>query len=245
MWGLKNHSMGRFFHLILNQPLLNLLILFYNYIPGRDMGIAIIALTVLIRLVLYPSFSKSLRAQKQMQQLQPKLEEIRAKHKDDKEAQSRAIMEFYKANKVNPFGSCLPLVLQLIILIPLYQVFLSGLKGGVGGELYKFVADPGQINTMFLGLIDLTKANYVFAVIAGLSQFFQSKLMMPKNKTASADKTAAIMNMQFTYVMPAVTVLVALQLPAGLSLYWIVTTLFAIAQQWYIMKSDGRETGNN
>ena len=228
------------FHLILTRPLLNLLIWFYNILPGHDIGLAIIAVTLLVRIILYPSFQKSLRAQRDLQQLQPKLEELKEKHKGDKEAETKAILKFYQENKVNPFSSCLPLLVQLPILIALYSVFRAGLSGHISTELYSFIANPGTIYTQFLGLIDLTKANIAFAIIAGVSQFVQSKLMAPKTRPAGGqDQTAAMMSMQFTYVMPVVTTLVAFRLPAGLSLYWIVTTVFAIGQQWYIMRRHG------
>lgn len=227
--------MKEFFHLILTQPLLNLLIWFYNVLPGQDIGWSIILLTLVIRILLLPSFGKSLRAQKQLQQLQPKLQELQEKYKDDKEAQTKAVMEFYRENKVNPLSSCLPLLVQLPILIALYRVFLTGVNGNVAGDLYSFVANPGTINSMFLGLVDLTKPNLLFAILAGAFQFWQSKMMGPK-KTNVADRTAKIMNAQLVYFMPVVTVLIASSLPAGLSLYWIVTTLFAIGQQYYIMR---------
>lgn len=228
--------MSQFFHLVLTQPLLNILIFFYNIIPWRDLGLAIIALTVLIRLVLFPSFQKQLRSQKELQQLQPKLSEIKEKYKDDKEAQTKATLEIYKQNKINPFSSCLPLLIQLPILLALYRVFFTGLNGHIGGELYPFIRDPGLINTNFLGLVELTKPNYIFAGLAGVFQFVQSKMMIPKKTQGPKDKTAALMNAQLTYFMPVLTIIIALRLPAGLSLYWAVTTLFAIGQQYYIMK---------
>ena len=228
--------MMEFFHILLTKPLLNILIWFYNVIPGQDMGLAIIALTLLIRLILFPSFQKSLRSQRELQKLQPKLNEIKEKYKDDKEAQTKATLEFYKENKVNPFSSCLPLLVQLPILIALYQVFLTGLNGKVASELYSFVSDPGTINTSFLGLVELSKSNIWFALTAGIFQFIQSKMMVPP-KTGVPDKTASIMNAQLTYFMPVVTVLISMRLPAGLALYWAVTTLFAIGQQYYIMRT--------
>lgn len=222
------------FYLILTQPLLNFLIWIYNVIPLHDIGLAIIVLTLIVRLLLFPSFQKSLRSQRQLQLLQPKLDEIKEKYKDDKPAQTKAILEFYQLNKVNPFSSCLPLLVQLPILIALYQVFLAGLNDQISGKLYPFVVDPGKINTAFFGLLDLSQSNFLFAVLAGALQFVQSKLMMPRHKVM--DQTARMVNAQFTYLMPVVTVFIAAKLPAGLALYWIVTTLFAIGQQYYIMK---------
>lgn len=226
--------MIEFFHLILTKPLLNVLIWFYNVIPIQDMGLAIIALTILVRFLLFPSFQKSLRSQRELSKLQPKLDEIKEKHKQDKEAQTKAILDFYKQNKVNPFSSCLPLLIQLPILIALYRVFLTGLNGAVAEELYPFVQNPGEINTVFLGITDLSHPSLWFAALAGIFQFVQSKMSAPKSGVQ--DKTAQIMNWQLVYFMPLITIVIAARLPAGLSLYWIITTVFAIVQQYYIMR---------
>lgn len=226
--------MKEIFHLFLVKPLLNALILFYNFIPGQDLGLAIIALTLLIRLILVPAFQKTLRSQKALQQLQPKIEGLKAKHKDDREAQSRAMLELYREHKVNPFSSCLPLLVQLPILIALYRVFLTGLNGLVEADLYPFTSNPGTINTHFLGLVELGRPSFLFAFLAGAMQFVQSKMSVPKQ--TPTDKTAALMNTQMVYFMPLLTVFIAASLPAGLSLYWVVTTVFAIVQQYYIMR---------
>jgi YidC/Oxa1 family membrane protein insertase len=224
---------------ILYRPLLNLLVFFYNIIPGHDIGVVIILLTVLIRVALAPSFHKSLKSQKAMNDLQPKLTELREKHKEDKEALARATMGLYKEHKINPLSSCLPLLIQLPILIALYQVFRLALGGHELNGLYSFVHSPGFINPKFLNLIDLSKASPVFAVLAGLSQFWQSKLMMPASTGGAQDATAKAMSMQMTYLLPFVSVAVAWRLPAGLPLYWIVTTLFAVGQQYYIKRQQG------
>jgi YidC/Oxa1 family membrane protein insertase len=230
---------GNIYNTIIYYPLLNLLVFFYNIIPGHDIGVVIIALTLLIRLILAPSFHKSLKSQKALNDLQPKLNDLREKHKDDKEGHAKAMMDLYKEHKINPFGSCLPLLLQLPILIALYQVFSKALNNNLNG-LYSFVQKPEHINPHFLGLIDLSQkssaspAGIVLAVIAGLAQFWQSKMMM--SKTASTDATAKAMQVQTTYVLPVISIVIAMSLPAGLPLYWIVTTLFAIGQQYYIIR---------
>ncbi|MFA5991118.1 MAG: YidC/Oxa1 family membrane protein insertase [Candidatus Doudnabacteria bacterium] len=219
---------------IIYRPLLNLLVFFYNIIPGHDIGVVIVLLTILIRLILAPSFHKSLKSQKAMSDLQPKLNELKEKHKDNKEAQAKATMELYKEHKINPLGSCLPLLLQLPILIALYQVFSKALNNHLSG-LYTFIHQPEFINPKFLGLVDLSKPNLAFGIIAGLAQFWQSKMMMPKAGTAQ-DATAKAMQLQTMYVLPVISVIIAIKLPAGLPLYWIVTTLFAVAQQYYIIR---------
>ncbi len=230
-------------HLLYNEiiyrPLLNLLVFFYNIIPGHDIGIVIIILTIIIRLVLAPSFHRSLKSQKTMTDLQPKLNELREKHKDNKEAQAKAMMELYKEHKINPLSSCLPLLVQLPILIGLYQVFNKALNPSFDiatrlSGLYAFIHPPQSLSPLFLNLTDLSKPNIIFGIIAGLAQFWQSKLMMPK--TQGADATTKAMQLQTTYVLPVLSIIIAIKLPAGLPLYWIVTTLFAVGQQYWIMK---------
>jgi YidC/Oxa1 family membrane protein insertase len=217
---------------VIYRPILNLLVYLYNVLPGHDIGAVIILVTVVIRLILAPFMHKSLKSQKAMNALQPKLNEMREKHKDNKEAQAKAMMELYREHKINPLSSCLPLLVQLPILIALYQVLSHALKGSLSG-LYHFVSNPGNIDPRFLNLIDLSKPNFVFAIVAGLSQYWQSRMMLPQSST---DATAKAMNVQMLYILPLVSIFIAWRLPAGLPLYWIVTTLFAIGQQYFIMR---------
>jgi YidC/Oxa1 family membrane protein insertase len=218
---------------IIYRPLLNLLVWGYNTIPGHDIGLVIILLTIVIRFVLAPFMHKSLKSQQVMNAIQPKLNELREKHKDNKEAQAKAMMDLYKEHKINPLSSCLPLLIQLPILIALYQVFNKALHGNLNG-LYTFIGNPGSIDPTFFNLVDLSKPNIIFAVLAGAAQFWQSKMMLPK--VQNQDPTAKMMAMQTTYILPLISIFVAWRLPAGLPLYWLVTTLFAVAQQYYIMK---------
>ena len=227
------HFITVLYNSVIYFPLLNLLVFLYHYIP--DVGVVIVLVTLLIRLILAPSFHKSLKSQQAMNALQPKLNELREKHKDNKEAQAKAMMELYKEHKINPLSSCLPLLIQLPILIALYQVFRNGLGNNLAG-LYSFVTRPSHINPFFLHFLDLSKPSIVLGVLAGLAQFWQSKLMMPKSSGGQQDTTQKIMSMQTTYVLPIISVIIAVKLPAGLPLYWVVTTLFAVGQQYYIMK---------
>ncbi len=225
------YSLNPFSHKFILVPVfLNILVMLYNFIP--NIGVIIILLTILVRLALAPSFHKSLKSQKTMNDLQPKLNEVREKHKGNKEAEAKAMMELYKEHKINPLSSCLPLLIQLPILIALYFVFTQAL-GNELGTLWSFVKNPGHINPYFLG-IDLSKPSLYLGIIAGAAQFWQSKMMAPK--TAGADTTAKAMALQTTYVLPVISAVIATRLPAGLPLYWIVTTLFAIGQQYYLLR---------
>ncbi len=219
------------------RPILNLLVGLYNVFPIQDIGIVIILVTLAIRVVLAPFMHKSLKGQKALSALQPKMNELRERHKDNKEEQAKAMMDLYKEHKVNPFSSCLPVLIQLPILIALYQVFSKALKGNLEG-LYSFVYNPGVLDPKFLNLVDLSHPNIVFALLAGLAQFWQSRMITKwSGKPAGQDMTAKALNVQMTYVLPVVSVVIAWTLPAGLPLYWIVTTLFAVGQQYYVQKT--------
>ena len=225
------------YHEIIYRPILNLLVYLYNVLPVHDIGLVIILVTLVIRVILAPLMHKSLKGQKAMSALQPKMNELKETHKDDKEAQAKAMMELYKEHKVNPLSSCLPVLIQLPILIALYQVFAKALKGNLEG-LYTFVHNPGVLNPKFLNLVDLSHPNIIFAILAGLAQFWQSRMISSWNGTpANQDATQKALNVQMTYVLPIVSVVIAWTLPAGLPLYWIITTLFAVGQQYYIQRT--------
>lgn len=236
--------MSNIFTTLLVQPILNLLIWLYNVTPGNDLGVAIIILTVLVKVVLYPFTRAQIKQQRALQQLQPKIDEIRSRLKDEKEAQAKELMELYKREKVNPASSCLPLLVQLPIFIGLYRALSDGLGSRGLDLLYPFVANPGTIQTMMFGVIDLAKPNYVLAVLAGAVQFWQSRQMLKKpspttpppaevagTEGAKDEGMAAAMNKQMMYIMPLVTVFIGVSLPGGLTLYWLVMSLLTVAQQ--------------
>lgn len=225
-----------FFHTILYEPLFNALIFLYNNIPGHDFGIAIILLTVVVRLVLFPLNSKAIRSQKELSVLQPKIKEIQEKFKGDKAAQSKELMKLYKEHGVNPMGGCLPMLIQFPVLIALYWVFINGLNPDKINGLYSFIAHPGTINPLFLGILDLSKSSGVLAILAGISQFIQTKMMIkvkPKQNKNPGD-FSSMMSWQMTYFMPMFIVFIAWKFPAGLALYWVVTNIFSIGQQYFI-----------
>jgi len=227
------------FNVVLYQPLLNGLILLYEYIPGHDFGVAVIILTILIKFALYPLGAKGIKSQKALSGLQPKIKEIQLKYKDNKEEQTKAMMGLYKEKKINPFSGCLPLLIQLPILIALYRVFWRGFQSEQMAFLYSFVPNPGVMNTLFLGLIDLAKPNLVLAVLAGIFQFFQVKMISPKTKSKNKQGSGFSdqMQKQMQYFMPAFTIIILFRMPSAIGLYWVIVTLFTIIQQRFIFKS--------
>ncbi len=234
-------SLANFFNVILYRPLFNLLVVLYNFIPGHDFGIAIIFLTLIIRFALFPISLKSLKSQSVLQKLQPKIQELQKTHKDDKEKQAKEILNLYKQEKINPFSGLLLAFIQLPILIALYYVFWNGLKQEELSILYPFISNPGQINAVFLGIVDLSKPNVILAFLAGFAQYWQTKIMLPKNKSqakkSEGPDISQMMQKQMTYFLPFFTVIILFNLPSALGLYWTVSGLFSIAQQYFILKS--------
>ncbi len=233
--------MSQIFNVVFYQPILNLLVFLYNIVPAHDIGLAIIIMTVIIKLILLPLSKQSIKSQKSLQELQPKIDEIKKKYADNKEEQGRAMMQLYKQEKVNPFSSCLPLLIQLPFLWAVFMVFRAGLSGKSLNLVYSFIHQPEVINTISLGFIDLAKPNVVLAVLAGLAQFWQAKMMTTKRPEvrgngAKDEDMMAIMNKQMLYLMPALTVFIGLSFPGGLALYWLVTTLLTAFQQLYLFK---------
>ncbi|MEO5927811.1 MAG: YidC/Oxa1 family membrane protein insertase [Patescibacteria group bacterium] len=232
------------FTTILIQPILNILVWLYNTVPGNDLGIAIVLLTILVKLVLYPVTMAQIKQQRMLQTLQPKVDEIRKRLKDDKENQAKELTELYKREKVNPASSCLPLLVQLPIFIGLYRALSEGISSQGLNLLYPFVANPGTIHAMMFGVIDLSKPNIVLAVLAGAVQFWQSYQILKKpaltvqppteiaqTEGAKDESMAAAMNKQMMYVMPLVTIFIGISLPGGLALYWLTMSLLTVAQQ--------------
>lgn len=238
------------FNEVLYRPLYNALVLLYNVIPGHDLGIAIIALTILIRLALHPLSVKAIKAQKRLQEIQPELQELQQKYKDNREKQAMAVMELYRQKNISPTSGCLPLLIQLPLLIALYQVFSAGLNSEGAATLYSFVAKPELLSPITLGILDLSKSNLVLAVIAGFTQFIQTKTLMSvrkkhtpstnvtdkKDQSSFSQEFSEAMNKQMLYVMPLVTIYIASIFSAGIALYWIVTSTFSIVEQYLISK---------
>ncbi|MBI2051113.1 MAG: membrane protein insertase YidC [Parcubacteria group bacterium] len=223
------------FVILFYQPILNLLVWLHNIIPGDDFGWAIIGLTVLIKIILLPLSAKSLRSQKSLQELQPKVDELRKKYKDDRERQGRELMELYRKEKVSPFSSCLPLLVQLPFLLAIFQVLRDEVATGNLDLLYSFVAIPETINTVFLGIVNLESPSIIIALAAGALQFWQTRMLVHKRQPlvpgAADESMTSMMNKQMMYIAPVITVVFGATLPGGLTLYWAVNTLTTLIQQ--------------
>ncbi len=207
------------FNTYLYQPILSVLIFIYEHSAFGDLGLAIILLTILIRIVLFPLFYKGAKDQALMQRLQPHIKKIQLDHKDNKEEQAKAMLALYRKHSLNPFSGILLLLVQLPILIALYQVFLRELTSDVFGNL------------TFFGLINLGERSLILAVIAAALQYVHGKLSIPSRpKTRDTNQFASVGRMMIV-MGPALTFIILINFPAALGLYWATSTLFSLGQQ--------------
>ncbi len=234
----------------LTSPITQVLIFLYQAL-GNNIALAIITLTLLIRAILVPITLPALRSAKKMQELKPQLDKIKKKHKD-KAKQQQAQLDLYKEHGVSPVSGCLPQIVQIIILIALYRVFLNFIDKGT--------ADGVAINMKFLWL-DLSKSDpyYILPVLAGISQLLYSFMMQsglkqdvenPKDKQKKQEEEDSLemaqsIQQQMVYLMPIMTVVIASRFPSGLALYWVVTTLFSFGQQLIVSGPGGLITLKN
>jgi YidC/Oxa1 family membrane protein insertase len=240
---------------LLVHPIINLTLFAYSLV--HDFGLAIILVTVLIRLALYPLYVTQIRSQRAMQEVAPAMEELKKKYGKDRQRFSQEQMKLYKERGVNPAAGCLPLVLQMPLLIALYNSLLQlgcGLgppPGPCAGPLthdmieslrYSFVPNPvsegGSLDTTAHWLPWITEGlqhpdPWILPIFAGLVQLVASVMAMPA-KQVKSDDPAQRMTQSMAYTFPLITVIIGRSFPAGLALYWITTTLFQIVQQYFV-----------
>ncbi|MDR3519775.1 MAG: YidC/Oxa1 family membrane protein insertase [Candidatus Pacebacteria bacterium] len=230
---------SQIWNLVLYQPLLNALAFLVSIIPGGDVGIAVIVLTILVKVILFPLSRKSIESQAQMNMLAPELQKIKESGAS-KEEQATRTFELYKQHKTNPFSGCLLMLIQIPIIFALYYVFLKGIHFQ-NGVLYSFVHIPAHMNMIFLGIVDIGKKSLLLAILAGVSQSLQAHFMPMPALSGGAnpsfqDSFGKSMNMQMKYVFPFIVAFIAYNISGAVALYWITSNLFMVGQQIYIKK---------
>ncbi|MBI2631118.1 membrane protein insertase YidC [Candidatus Nomurabacteria bacterium] len=234
--------LSNIWNLVLYKPLLNALAFLVSVIPGGDVGIAVIILTILVKVLLLPLSHKSIESQAQMNILAPELNKIKASGAS-KEEQARLTFELYKKHKTNPFSGCLLVLIQIPIIFALYYVFLKGINFE-SGTLYSFIHVPDSINMFFLGFINITKKSLILAVLAGVSQYLQAHFMPKPAAPATGggssfqETFAKSMHLQMKYIFPFVVAFIAYSISGAVALYWITSNLFMVGQQLYIKKKE-------
>ncbi len=238
----------KIFRTFISKPLFNLLVLIAAYVPGHNLGLAIILLTVLVKLLLLIPNQHALKSQKKMQQLQPRLDELKKKYGDDSKRLQEETLKLWKDMKINPLESCLPIGLQFPILIGLFYAVRDGGNVAIAKHLlYAPLQDlPWSLTTNFAGL-DLLQPNlYFFPPLLVILQFLQMRMMFQRQKAKAKPQVIEVgkkswmpeLNQQavMQYALPLMIGFFAIKFPAAVSLYWGISTLFAIAQQWYVMR---------
>lgn len=229
------------FNTIVYNPIYNGLIYFESIVPWSDVGIAVILVTVLVKLILFPLSKKAVRTQMVMRRLEPELSSIKEKYKNDKQQQAQKIMQFYKDNDVNPFSSIFLLFIQIPIILGLFFVFKNGLTDINGDVLYSFIHMPENVNMMFLGVVDMAGKSFVIALLAAITQYYQFKLTLPPLKARTENPTmkedlARSMHLQMKYTMPIIMGVFGYTLGAVIALYFLTSNIFAIGQELVIKR---------
>lgn len=259
--------MQNIFSLIWNEalyvPILNLLIYFYH-ILWSNLGLSIIATTLLIKLVTLPLTKPSIELAKKQKELQPEIDKLKQKYKN-KQVFAQKQMELYQKHGINPAAGCLPQIITVVVFFAMYSVFRKLLAANgvmideVNSLLYNwdFLKFPAEatLNTSFL-YMNLAKPDpfYILPVVAAASQFFLSRYMMQTSKGMgkvvedTPDKKDDVMyNMQqqSMYMFPVMTLIIGVNLPSGLVFYWFISTIVSLAQYMVMSRPKDKENGSN
>jgi len=233
------------------QPIYNFFILLLSFIPGHNLGIAIILLTLILRGILFIPSQKAIQSQKKMADIQPKLNAVKEKYKDNQQMIASETMKIWKENNVSPASSCLPMLIQFPILISLFYVIKNVLNPDKTYLLYDYLKDFDftQIQTLFLGFNLKFRSAYILPVIVGGLQFFQLRQMQAKKpeqpkkeKKKKEDGAPDPQDMQnmMQYFMPVMIAVFTSSMPAGVGLYWGTSTFFSILQQTFTKTDDSK-----
>ena len=241
--------MSALWNTVFYQPIYNILIFIINNITFHDVGFAVILVTIIVKLALSPLTKKSIKSQILMKRMEPELKQIK-KDFPNKEEQAKKTFELYKKYGTNPFSGCLVVILQLPVIFALYYVFYKGLSID-SSIIYSFIQIPTNLHTNFLGLIEMASHNLFLGIFAGVTQFVQGYLSTPvkpkkikivKEKGAIdepktfQEQLSDSMQMNVRYILPVFIAFIAWKISAAVALYWIVSNIFTIVQEWYIRR---------
>jgi YidC/Oxa1 family membrane protein insertase len=234
------------FHAAFYNPIYNALVALIAIVPGGDVGVAVILLTISIRLILLPFSLSAARTQRAMKLLEPKIKELKETHKDDKEREAIETLALYKAAEVNPFASILTAFIQIPVLLALYWVFRYESFTIVNvARLYSFTPIPHSVSLEFLGIVSVMGKSLFLAVCAGLTQFLQAHMALsgtmkpsPNGKQGDFQK---ILGLQLKYVFPFLIAAISYTTSGAVALYFIATNLAGSAQEWHVRRTIARE----
>lgn len=233
---------------VVYEPIYNALAFLVGVVPGGDVGVAIIVVTILVRLLLFPLSLSAIRTQMTMREIDPKMKKLRKDLKENKEELAKQTMALFKEYKINPFASFLLILIQLPIIIGLYLVLVDESKALSFAPqfLYSFIDPPAAVSLSFLGLVDLTGKSIILALIVAATQFVFAKLMTPPKPAETSEKPTLeediqkSMSVQMKYVFPVLMGVVAYAASASIALYFVVSNTFSIGQELFVRHVYGK-----
>ncbi len=229
------------FHDLVFLPVHNLLVFFVDILPGGDLGLAVIAVTLIVKLVLLPLSLQAARTQRMMRAIEPELKALRERTKDNKEAQAREMLALYKEKNVKPFASILMLFLQIPIIFGLYFVSKEAATTVLDASLlYSFVPLPESVSLAFLGIFSVTTMSITLALVAAATQFVQALYVIPvpekpKEGATMQEEFAHSMATQARYIFPILIGIFALS-SGAIALYFSAASIFMVAQEALVRK---------
>ena len=232
-----------FFHAVFYDPIYNALVALVAIVPGSDVGIAVILVTIIIRLILLPFSLSAARTQRAMKVLEPKIKELKDTHKGNKEKEALETLALYREARVNPFSSILTVFIQIPVLLALYFVFYYEPFPAINAaRLYSFTPMPDTASLEFLGLISVAGKSMVLAFLAGVTQFYQAHMalsgtMKPSGEKSMQNDFQRVMGMQLKYVFPFIIAVISYTTSGAIALYFVTTNLAGIVQEWYLLRA--------
>lgn len=227
------------FNAAIYQPLYNGLVFLVDIVPGHDVGLAVIALTVVVRIIIYPLSQRAVESQQALKKIAPEVEALKKTYPANSPEQARAIFALYKERKVRPFAGIGLLLVQLPILIGLYLVFAHGGLPTVDvSKLYGFVPTPESVDMFFLGLMDMGAShNIVLAILTAITQYAYTRLSLGPVKEHIAESSfsgdmARSFDTQARYILPAIIGIISYTVVAAAPLYWVTSNIFMIGQEY-------------
>jgi YidC/Oxa1 family membrane protein insertase len=236
-----------FFHAVFYDPIYNALVALVALVPGQDVGVAVIIVTVAIRLILLPFSLSAARTQRAMKILEPKIKALREEHKGNKEKEAIETLALYREAKVNPFASIAMIFIQIPVLLALYWVFFREAFPALNENiLYSFTPTPTHVSLLFLGIISVADKSLILAVLAGLTQFWQARMalkgtMRPSEEKGMQNDFQRVMGLQLKYVFPFLIATISYTTSGAIALYFITTNIMGSLQEWYVRHTILRE----
>lgn len=243
--------MSTFFNAAFYNPIYNALVALVALIPGGDVGVAVIIITIVIRLILLPFSLSAARTQRAMKVLEPKIKDLKERHKGNKEKEALETLALYREAQVNPFASILTVFIQIPVLLALYWVFyyepFSTISSINTARLYAFTPIPHSVSLLFLGIISVAGKSMVLAVIAGVTQYIQAHMalagtMKPSDTKSMQNDFQKVMGMQLKYVFPFIIGAISYSTSSAIALYFITTNIAGSLQEWHVRRVLAKET---